>query len=48
VSAALTLIFGIVMGRMRAATEEAEMLVQFGDPYARYLQETECFIPGIW
>jgi len=48
VSAALTLIFGTVMGRMRAATEEAEMLVQFGDQYARYLQETECFIPGIW
>ena len=47
-SAALTAIFGIVMGRMRATTEEAEMLAQFGDEYARYMQETECFIPGIW
>ncbi len=46
--ALLTAIFGIVMGRMRAATEEAEMLAQFGDQYARYMQETECFIPGIW
>ena len=48
ITGALTAIFGIVMGRMRAATEEAEMLEQFGDRYARYLQETECFIPGIW
>jgi protein-S-isoprenylcysteine O-methyltransferase Ste14 len=36
------------MGWMRAATEEAEMLAQFGDEYARYMQEAECFIPGIW
>ncbi len=48
VSAALTIIFGVAMGRMRAASEEAEMLAQFGDQYARYLQETESFIPGIW
>ncbi len=48
VSAVLTIIFGVVMGWMRAAKEEAEMLAQFGDPYARYLDETECFIPGIW
>ncbi|HTQ26452.1 MAG TPA: isoprenylcysteine carboxylmethyltransferase family protein [Candidatus Binataceae bacterium] len=47
-SAALTLAFGIVMGRIRAAGEEAEMLALFGDPYARYLHDTECFIPGIW
>jgi protein-S-isoprenylcysteine O-methyltransferase Ste14 len=48
ITATLTAIFGIVMGRMRAATEEAEMLAQFGDEYARYLQQTERFIPGIW
>ena len=48
VSAALTMIFGVAMGRMRAASEEAEMLAQFGNQYARYLQETESFIPGIW
>jgi protein-S-isoprenylcysteine O-methyltransferase Ste14 len=48
VSAALTAIFGIVMGQMRAAKEEAEMLMQLGDEYARYMQETESFIPGIW
>jgi len=48
ITGALTAIFGIVMGRMRAAKEEADMLAQFGDRYARYLQETECFIPGIW
>jgi protein-S-isoprenylcysteine O-methyltransferase Ste14 len=48
VSAVLTIIFGVVMGWMRAAKEETEMLAQFGDPYARYLDETECFIPGIW
>jgi protein-S-isoprenylcysteine O-methyltransferase Ste14 len=48
ITAVLTIIFGIVMGRMRARTEEAEMLAQFGDDYARYMQETECFIPGIW
>jgi protein-S-isoprenylcysteine O-methyltransferase Ste14 len=48
IAAAVTAIFGIVMGRMRARTEEAEMLAQFGDDYARYMQETECFLPGIW
>jgi protein-S-isoprenylcysteine O-methyltransferase Ste14 len=48
VSAALTIIFGVVMGWMRAAKEEADMLAQFGDQYARYMQETESFIPGIW
>jgi protein-S-isoprenylcysteine O-methyltransferase Ste14 len=48
ITAAFTLLFGIVMGRMRAASEEAEMMAQLGDQYARYLQETECFIPGIW
>lgn len=48
ITGALTVIFGIVMGRMRAATEEAEMLAQFGEDYARYLEDTECFIPGIW
>jgi protein-S-isoprenylcysteine O-methyltransferase Ste14 len=48
VSAALTIIFGIVMGWMRAAAEEAEMLAQFGDQYASYMRETESFIPGIW
>ncbi|HVB81334.1 MAG TPA: isoprenylcysteine carboxylmethyltransferase family protein [Candidatus Binataceae bacterium] len=48
ITGALTAIFGIVMGRMRARTEEAGMLAQFGDQYARYMQETECFIPGIW
>jgi protein-S-isoprenylcysteine O-methyltransferase Ste14 len=47
-SAAFTIIFGVVMGQMRAATEEADMLAQFGDQYARYMRETECFIPGIW
>jgi protein-S-isoprenylcysteine O-methyltransferase Ste14 len=48
ITGALTVIFGVVMGRMRAAMEEAEMLAQFGDDYARYREETECFIPGIW
>jgi protein-S-isoprenylcysteine O-methyltransferase Ste14 len=48
VCAVLTAIVGIVMGRTRAATEEAEMLAQFGDEYARYLYDTESFIPGIW
>lgn len=48
IAAACTAIFGIVMGRIRARNEEAEMLAQFGDDYARYMQETECFIPGIW
>lgn len=48
ITAVLTAIFGIMMGWMRAGTEEAEMLAQFGDDYARYIQETECFIPGIW
>jgi protein-S-isoprenylcysteine O-methyltransferase Ste14 len=48
ITGALTVILGIVMGRMRAATEEAEMLAQFGEDYARYLEDTECFIPGIW
>jgi protein-S-isoprenylcysteine O-methyltransferase Ste14 len=36
------------MGRIRAAGEEAEMLALFGDPYVRYLHDSECFIPGIW
>jgi protein-S-isoprenylcysteine O-methyltransferase Ste14 len=48
ITAAFTLIFGIVMGRMRANTEEAAMMAQFGDEYARYMQDTEQFIPGIW
>jgi protein-S-isoprenylcysteine O-methyltransferase Ste14 len=48
ITAAFTLIFGIVMGRMRANTEEAAMMAQFGDEYARYMQNTEKFIPGIW
>ncbi len=48
VSAVLTIIFGVVMGWMRGATEEAEMLAQFGEQYVLYLEETESFIPGIW
>ena len=48
ITGALTVIFGVLMGRMRASMEEAEMLAQFGDDYARYREETECFIPGIW
>ncbi|MGH7913080.1 MAG: methyltransferase family protein [Candidatus Binataceae bacterium] len=48
ITAVLTIIFGVVMGWMRATTEEAEMLAQFGDQYARYMEETEYFIPGIW
>ncbi|HZZ07592.1 MAG TPA: isoprenylcysteine carboxylmethyltransferase family protein [Candidatus Binataceae bacterium] len=46
--AVITIMFGTVMGWMRAASEEAEMLAEFGDEYARYMQEAECFIPGIW
>ncbi len=48
IAAAVTALFGIVMGRMRAAAEEASMLAQFGGEYARYLHDTEAFIPGIW
>ncbi len=48
ISAGLTITFGVMMGWMRAATEQAEMLAQFGDQYGSYMQETDCFIPGIW
>ena len=48
ITAVITLIFGIVMGRTRANTEEAAMMAQFGDEYARYMMNTERFIPGIW
>ena len=48
ISAVLTITFGVMMGWMRAATEQAEMLAQFGDQYGSYMQETDCFIPGIW
>ena len=48
VAALITLTVGAVMGRMRARAEEAEMLTQFGDQYARYMHETDCFIPGVW
>lgn len=48
ITAVIALIFGVLMGWMRAASEEAEMLAQFGDQYARYMQETDRFIPGLW
>lgn len=48
IAALITLVFAAAMGMRRAATEEAEMLAQFGEEYARYMRETDAFIPGVW
>ncbi len=48
ITALVTIIVGIAMGRRRAAVEEAEMLVQFGEEYAQYVRESDAFIPSIW
>lgn len=41
-------IIGIVVMRRRIRDEEATLLAQFGDDYARYMQVTDRVIPNVW
>jgi protein-S-isoprenylcysteine O-methyltransferase Ste14 len=48
ITAIVTIIVGITIGRRRAAAEEAEMVAQFGEEYAQHMRESDAFIPGLW
>ncbi len=41
-------IIGIAVMRRRIREEEAALLAQFGDEYARYMQVTDRVIPNVW
>ena len=41
-------IVGVVVIRNRARNEEAELLAQFGDEYATYMNATDSIVPNVW
>jgi len=41
-------LIGIAVMRRRIRDEEATLLAQFGDEYARYMQVTDRVIPNVW
>src|SRR5713226_5137665 len=41
-------IIGVIVIRDRARNEEAELLAQFGDDYATYMNVTDSIVPNVW
>jgi protein-S-isoprenylcysteine O-methyltransferase Ste14 len=41
-------LIGVIVIRDRARNEEAELLAQFGDDYATYMNVTDSIVPNVW
>jgi protein-S-isoprenylcysteine O-methyltransferase Ste14 len=48
ITLASTALLGAVVMRRRMRDDEAEMLAEFGDEYAAYMQVTDSVMPNVW
>jgi protein-S-isoprenylcysteine O-methyltransferase Ste14 len=48
ISMLLTVVIGTLVIRTAIAVEEAELLVRFGEEYAKYRDRTDAIIPSLW